>query len=237
MRRRTLIAPLVFYAALVLLLVVAPQVLAKRDTSTTCTGTLARVTIADVTVPAGATCRLGDATVNGTVVVQGDAYFEASATKIAGSVRASGALTVFLNGGTFVSGSLLVDQTAQVFLYKTSVGGVARVSGSLAPGYGHVQLCDSAAGGIEVTGSGPDVLVGDPAAGCPGNEVKNDVVISNNDTASELAVSGNVIGGSLLVTDNVGTSPKRVMGNNVLGQVDLSGNAVPFDASGQARTP
>lgn len=233
MRRRRLLIPLVFYGALVLLLIVAPQVLAKRDTTTTCTGSLSHATMADLNVPEGAVCRVSGSTVNGSVTVERDAYFEASATKINGAVRAAHTLTVFLHDGTVVSGNVIVEDTAQLFLYKATVGGTAKVTGAAAPGYGHVQVCNTSVGAIEIRASGPDVMVGDPEAGCPGNRVGKDVVITRNHTMSELDVSGNVIGGSLLVTDNTGSSPKRVMNNSVLGRIDLSNNASPFDASAQ----
>jgi len=238
MRRRLLVVLFVFYSALVFLLILAPQVFAKRDTAATCTGTLSHATTADITVPKGAVCRVSGSTVNGSVTVQRDAYFEAWTTKISGTVRASGALTVFLHDGTSVAGSVLVDGTGQLFLYKTSVGGTAKVTGAVAPGYGHVQVCDTAAGAIEVSGSGPAILVGDPQAACPGNRVRKDVVVVSNNTVSELDVSGNLVAGSLLVTGNRGDSPKHVANNTVQGQIDLSNNAAPFGASSNsAGTP
>lgn len=230
MRRRFLIVLIVFYATLVLALILAPQVLAKRDVTTTCTGTLAHATTGDLTVPKGAVCRVSGSTVNGSVTVERDAYFEAWSTKVSGTVRASGAMTVFLHDGTSVAGSVLVDGTSQLFLYRTTVGGIAKVTGAVAPGYGHVQMCDTAAGGIEIRGSGPDILVGGPQAACPGNRVKRDVVVVGNDTMSELNVSGNTITGSLLVTENRGVSPKQVLDNTVQGRIDLSNNSAPFDS-------
>jgi hypothetical protein len=233
MRRRLLVAIVVGYASLVGVLVFGPRVLADRSTvaGTSCTGTLSRVTAVALTVPAGAVCRVTASTINGSVIVQRDAYFEASGTAIYGGLRAKGALTVFLHDGTSVSGSVLADSTPQLFLYKTTIGGTVRVTNAVAPGFGHVQVCETTAGQIAVSGSGPDVLVGDPPAGCPGNTVKNDVSITGNETMSELQVSGNQIAGSLYVTDNTGTSPKHVLNNKVLGTVDLSGNAVPFDSA------
>src|SRR3979411_2980143 len=97
MRRRLLVVLAVFYAALVGLLIVAPQVLAKRDTTQTCTGALSHATTGEITVPVGAVCRVSGSTGNGSVTVLRDAYFEAWGTKISGSVNASGALTVFLH--------------------------------------------------------------------------------------------------------------------------------------------
>jgi hypothetical protein len=233
MRRRLLVAIVVGYASVVAVLVFGPRVLADRSAVavTTCTGTLSRASAIAITVPSGAVCRITASTVNGSVIVQRDAYFEASGTAIHGGVRATGALTVFLHDGTSVSGSVLVDSTPQLFLYKATIGGIVRVTNAVAAGFGHVQVCETTAGQIAVSGSGPDVLVGDPPAGCPGNTVKSDVSITGNETMSELQVSGNQVAGSLYVRDNTGTSPKNVLNNKVQGTVDLSGNAVPFKAA------
>ena len=238
MKRRFLVAMLVFYLALVALVIVTPQVLAMRSATppnpTSCTGALAHATTTGLTVPDGAVCRVSGSTVNGAVAVGRQAYFEASNTKINGTVHATGAITIFLHDQTWVTGSLLVDGASQLFLYRTRVSGRLQVSGSNAPGFGHVQLCDTTAGEIAVTGSGPDVLIGDPPGGCPGNQVTNDLVVVSNDVRTELVVSGNVIGGSLLVSGNVGDSAKHVTNNSVQGRVDLQGNAAPFDSSNNA---
>jgi hypothetical protein len=233
MRRRLLAAVLVFYAALVVVLVFAPQVLARRDpaAATTCTGALGHATTNDLTVPAGAVCRLSFSTVKGTVTVGNDAYFEAVDTKITGAIRATGALTVFLHDGTSVGANVLVNGAAQLYLYRSTVDGTIRVVGAAAPGFGHVQVCDTTAGGIEIRASGPDLLVGDPAARCPGNHVKNDVLIVGNQPQSDLQVSGNVIAGSLVVRQNTGTAAKVVANNTVEGSMDLSYNSEPFTAS------
>ncbi len=222
-------AMLVSYSALVAALVFGPQVLAKLSTApaTPCTATMLRATTADLTVPPGAICRVTGSTVNGSVTVQRDAYFEASGTRITGSIRATGALTVFLHGGTSVAGSVLITQTPQLFLYQTTVVGSVKVAGAIAPGFGHVQVCDTTAGRIDVRGSGPDVLVGDPPGGCPGNRVKSDVFIAGNVTMSELEVSGNTISGSLTVAGNTGAAAQHVTANTVGGAVNVSGGAAP----------
>ena len=238
MRRRFLVALFVFYSALVVVLILAPQVLAKRatagalTTTTTCTGTLTHATTAALTVPDGAVCRVSDSTVNGSVTVLRDAYFEAWDTKISGSVQATGALTVFLHDQSSVDGSVLVDGASQLFLYKTNVVGTVRVIRTVGPGFGHVQVCDTTASGIDVRASGPDVLVGYPQGGCPGNLVRKDVLIVGNDARSELQVSGNIIAGSLVVSANSGQASKTVSNNTVQGRIDLSNNVAPFDSSG-----
>jgi hypothetical protein len=234
MRRRFVVTLFVFYAALVVLLIIAPQVLADRANTpapTSCTGTLVHAKTASLTVPVGAVCRVSGSVVNGSVIVQRDAYFEAWDTKINGSVQATGALTVFLHDQTSVSGSLVVDGAAQLFLYKTTLGGKVTVLRSVGPGFGHVQICATAAAGIDIRASGPDVLVGDPQGGCPGNRVRNDVFVMGNDARSELEVSGNTVTGSLIVIGNTGPAPKAVTNNVVAGSVDLSNNADPFSSS------
>jgi hypothetical protein len=239
MRRRLLVAVLVFYATMVAALIVAPQVLAKRnaDATTTCRGALAHATIRDLTVPDGAVCRISGSTVNGSVTVYRNAYFEAWDTRVKGTIHATDALTVFLHDQTSVTGSVLVDGAAQLFLYRTTVGGTVRITHAVAPGYGHVQVCETRAGGIEITASGPDVLVGDPERGCPGNTVTGDVVIVDNNVASELQVSGNIVSGSLLVTNTTGAAPKNVTNNTLQGRLDLSNNSAPFDASNNQSGP
>jgi hypothetical protein len=217
------------------MLILGPQAVAKRTPAastplgtTSCTGSLTRTTTGDITVPNGGVCRISSSTVNGSVTVLRDAYFEAGDTKINGSIRAADSLTVFLHDATTVRGSVVVDSAAQLFLYKSRVGGTVTVNSALAPGFGHVQVCDTAAGGIDVRGSGPDVLLGDPEAGCVGNSVGNDVWVVGNSATSELEVSGNTIGGSLVVTDNTGQAPKNVTANIVQGRIDLSNNSAPF---------
>ena len=238
MRRRFLVALFVFYSALVVVLILAPQVLAKRtpagaaSTTATCTGTVTHTTTLALTVPDGDICRVSDSTINGSVTVLRDAYFEASNTKISGSVQATSALTVFLHDQSWVNGSVLVDGASQLFLYKTTVGGTVRVIRAVGPGFGHVQLCDTTASGIDVRASGPDVLVGDPQGGCPGNLVWKDVLVVGNEARSELQVSGNIIAGSLVVTANTGQGTKTVSNNTVQGHIDLSKNVSPFESSG-----
>jgi hypothetical protein len=233
MKRRFLVAGVGFYAVLVAVLVFGPQVLALRSAPpvTTCTGTMAHATTSDLVVPEGAVCRLSASTVNGNVSVQADGYFEAIGTKIYGNVGATGSLSVYLWEGTTVSGKVDVQGAKQLFLYDTTVGGMVRVDHADAPGFGHIQICAAAAGSLQVAGSGPDILVGDPPGGCAGNAFRNDVVVSGNDTRSELQVSGNTIGGSLTVTGNTGFSPKNVTNNSVQGNLDLTGNTLPFASS------
>lgn len=233
MRRRVVVAVVVFYAAIVAVLVFGPQVLAKRSTTTTttCTGTLAHAAVDDLIVPDGSVCRVNASTVDGSVTVGQDAYFEAAGTEIRGSVRATGATTVFLRDATSVRGSVVISGTQQLFLYKTTVAGTVKITDAVAAGFGHVQVCQTVAGQIEVRGSGPDVLIGDPAGGCPGNLVKQNVLVEANNTTSELEVSGNTIDGSLVVTNNTGGSPKHVVDNTVIGIVDIAGNAQPFESA------
>jgi hypothetical protein len=106
-----------------------------------------------------------------------------------------------------------------------------KVTRALAPGFGHVQVCETAAGSIEISGSGPDVLIGDPQGGCEGNVVGKDTVIAGNSAISELEVSGNTVAGSLVVTDNTGRAPKNVTNNVVQGSIELSNNVAPFASS------
>lgn len=82
---------------------------------------------------------------------------------------------------------------------------------------------------------GPDVLVGDPAAGCGGNTITNgDLLVASNTTNSEVYVIGNTTqNGDIGVWGNSGAGPGLVTGNNApKGDLYCSGNSAPFNGSG-----
>ncbi|HXA41285.1 MAG TPA: hypothetical protein VNV65_00070 [Candidatus Solibacter sp.] len=218
------------YLALVILLVSAPQVLASDNV--TCTGTLTNATAGNVTVPAGAVCRLNGSTVKGSVSVLQNAYFEASHTRISGGLSAIGALTVFLRDQSSIGGGLVATGTAQLLVSGARIGGDLSDADAIASGFGHAQVCGASVGGaLTVTDVGPDILIGDPGADCQGNSVGRGLSLTRNVTAGELQVAGNTVHGDLVVQENTGTSPKTVQNNSGSGQLICSGNAAPFVGS------
>jgi hypothetical protein len=215
------------YVAVVVLLISAPKVLANSNV--TCNGTMSNVTTDNVVVPSGGVCRLNFATVKGSVTVEQNAYFEASQTTVLGDLTAANALTVFLRNKTSVAGSVNVVATQQLFVYQASVHGPLSATNAVAPGFGHAQVCGSQlGGGVEVSGIGPDVLIGDPAAGCDGNVITGPLSVTGSSAATELAVAGNKVAGNISVLNNLGAGPKKVQDNTSTGGLSCLGNDAPF---------
>ena len=198
----------------------------------TCEATHTGVTVDEVIVPADGSCTLVDVTVTGDVHVASNAYFEARNSEIGGNVRGNQALTVFLDTGTTVGGSVKTHETAQVFVFNATVGGDVEIERTSEV----VQVCGTTVdhGDIEVERSGTDLLVGDPQAqDCAGNTVtQGDVEIERNFTDVEFVVRGNAIGGDLEVKRNTGPVEKFVQDNTGGDELECEGNEDPFTASG-----
>ena len=194
-----------------------------------CNETVTGGTFNNVAVPANGSCTLIDSTVSGDVSVTTNGYFEASNTDISGKVRANNAQTLFIDNDTTVGRDIKSGRTAQVFIYDSTVGrGIAADDGTEV-----VQICGNlvAAGGIHVTDSGPDILVGDPLADCGGNTVTGDIEVSRNFVDVELVVRGNTVSDkNLEVIKNLGPADKIVEGNTGGKQVNCRTNDAPFTA-------
>jgi hypothetical protein len=218
--------------ALVVLLSAAAPAAAKHRF--TCDSVQTGVTVRDVSVAADASCTLRDSTVTGDVRVSRDAFLEVSGTEIAGKVRADRALTLFLDTGTTVGGSVRTYRTGQVFIFNAAVGGDVEIerSGEV------VQVCGTTLerGDLEVERSGTDLLIGDPQAeGCAGNTVnRGDVEIERNFTDIEFVVRGNTIAGDLEVERNTGPVEKFVQDNVGGEELECEHNEAPFTASGNS---
>ena len=200
-----------------------------------CNKTVSGGTInSNVSVPAGAVCILNGVTVNGSVSAGSNAYFESNGSKISGSVLGNQALTLYAWNHSAIGGVLAGYKTSQLFLYDSSVAQDVGAANSVAPGYGHFQICGSTLGGnLGVAYMGPDILIGDPAAGCGSNSIKHDVFASYNGADGEVYVIGNtVLQGDMFVSNNTGVGDKRVQNNTVSGDLNCSGNSSPFTASG-----
>jgi hypothetical protein len=192
-------------------LVAAP---APAGASVQCNGILKGVSVRDVTVPRAGTCVLVDSRVAGDVTAAADSYVQAIHTNIGGDINATGAQTVFIEGGSKVRGDLRANAVAQVLVFATTVRGDVRVRRST----DQVFICGSTVerGSIEISRSGRDILVGDHRSGdCGGNFVRRgNLTVARNNTDVELVVSGNLFPrGNLTVSGNTGPSEKIVHGN------------------------
>jgi hypothetical protein len=200
----------------------------------TCQATETGVTVDEVIVPADSACTLVNSKVTGDVHVASNAFFQADNSAIGGNVRGNQALTVFLNTGTTVGGSVKTRGTAQVFVFNAAVGGDLDVEETTEV----VQVCGTTVerGDLEVERSGTDLLIGDPQAeACAGNTVtRGDVEIERNFTDVEFVVRGNTIGGDLEVNRNSGPAEKFVQDNVGGDELECERNETPFSASGNS---
>lgn len=200
----------------------------------TCNGTYTGGTYSSVTVPANGVCILNGVSVSGGATVGSKAYLESNGSTFGTDIVGNSALTIYLHGNSSVTGgNLAAASSAQVFVYNSSVHGNIGASNSVAPGYGHFQICGSSVvGNTSVSGFGPDILIGDPAASCGANTLMGDVALSSNPDYNELYLIGNSIRGDVTVSSNTGIGDKRVNSNTIHGNLSCSGNSAPFNGSG-----
>jgi hypothetical protein len=220
--------------------------------TTDCTTDLGDQTITgDLVVPAGATCVLAGATVEGSITVLADGWLDATSVTVTGDVVATDPYGVLLDGARVdgdVSAYTAGSRVGFLYLNDLHVGGSVAAGGldveitgsDIAGGVttqaatyvdlhqtgvkGDVAIADSdwgvsvagavVGGGLSVTGSSRDVLVGATADGAA-------------DTW------GNTVGGDLTLTGN--TANLRVAGTTVLGTIRLAEND-PAAAFGPGNT-
>ena len=198
-----------------------------------CNGMLTHVTIRNhVEVPPDGVCTLIDSAVNGAVHVRDGGYFQATSTSVLGDVEASEALTVFIDGGSRIGGSVTANETAQVSLFDSTIAGRIGIYRS----HDTVNVCGTTVkgAGIGIARSRSDILVGDPlAVGCAGNRVtRGSVLLWKNSVDVAFVVRGNRIPrGRLHVVGNKGPSDKFVQKNTARKGIRCTGNLAPFAGS------
>jgi hypothetical protein len=197
-----------------------------------CDGVFTGETLRNVVVPRDGSCTLIDSTVDGSVKVRTNGFFQASNTDIDGSVRGYDALTIFLDQGSTVGGSVRAYDTFQVFLFDIAVDDHVVVHGS----DDRVHICGNTIddGDIRVSDSGRDILIGDPkAVDCAGNTLNDgEIHAEDNFTDVEFVIRGNTIDDDLHVFDNDGPSDKFVEDNVGGDELSCYRNDEPFSASG-----
>jgi hypothetical protein len=195
-------------------LVVLGSTVAQAAT-TDCTADLGDQTIAgDLVVPAGATCVLAGATVEGSITVLADGWLDATSVTVTGDVVATDPYGVLLDG-TRVDGdvSAYTSGSRVGFLYLNDL----HVGGSVA------------AGGLDVEITGSDIAGGVTTQAATYVDllqtgVKGDVAIDGSDWG--VNVAGAVVGGGLAVT---GSSRDVLIGATTDGAADTWGNTVGGD--------
>jgi len=220
--------------------------------TTDCTSDLGDQTITgDVTVPAGATCVLAGATVQGSITVGADGWLDATSVTVTGDVVATDPYGVLLDG-TRVDGDVSAYTTGSRvgFLYLNDL----EVGGSVAAGGLDVEVTGSdITGGLTTqaatyvdllqTGVGGEVAIADSAWGVDvaGAVVGGSLSVTGSSrdvlvgaTADGAAGTwGNTVGGDLVLSGN--TANLRVAGTTVLGTIRLAEND-PAAAFGPGNT-
>jgi hypothetical protein len=88
-----------------------------------CDGTVGAVSVAEVYVPAGATCTLMGTQVDGSVSVAADGALIATGVQVGGDVGSDGARAVEIANGSTISGSLLLQDGWSSSVIGSTVGG------------------------------------------------------------------------------------------------------------------
>jgi hypothetical protein len=202
---------------------------------TICNSTLTGATVHNnVEVPVNGICVINNSVIDGGVTVDQGGYFESNHSNIGGDVLGNAALTLYVHDHSYIGGNVVAYQTPQLFLYDSTVKENAAGYGAVSPGFGHFQVCGNNIGkSIGLSKFGPDILIGDPAGGCAGNKLGQDIWVVQNTTSSELTVRGNTLAnGGLHVVNNNGSSAKFVQNNKLPnGTLECSGNTSPFTGS------
>jgi hypothetical protein len=88
-----------------------------------CRGSLGAVTVDNLRVPDGATCRLTGTYVKGTVKVESRATLVADGIRVVGNVQAEDATRVVVRAGSRVGGSVQIVQGGSARIVRTTVNG------------------------------------------------------------------------------------------------------------------
>ena len=88
-----------------------------------CAGTLGSITVDNLRVPAGKTCKLNGTRVQGTIKVENNATLVATNVRVVGNVQGEGAKMVKVLGGSTVGGSIQVVQGRAAVIDRSNVNG------------------------------------------------------------------------------------------------------------------
>jgi len=151
------------------------------------------------------------------------------------TISGSHATLVIAAGGTTcvrdaqVRGTLLATSGARVFIERSTVGGAIVADAPALFG-----MCGSTVrGSVSVHDANGQVFVGQSSAACGANSVSGAVIVRN--AGHTVDVIGNMVGGSLLVSDNNG-GHTRVARNVVHGSLVCHANEPPPTNAGQPNT-
>jgi hypothetical protein len=183
----------------------SPIAAASRDENFNCRGTVSG-TFANVFVPAGATCKLQNATVNGNVLARERSRLYVSNTRVAGNIDGVEARVVQVKGGSLEGSIQIADGSSAGELGAAVYGGTVLTQGN-------IQIIKMNTGTIRIA----DVRLR-----------KGNIKVEENSTGSSLEVVRNQVAQNIQVNKNRGSGRKVVKGNRVFQIVQCKENTSPF---------
>ena len=180
----------------------------------------------DVTVSDnGFGCILSQVTVNGNVHISAGAFADLSFSTINGSVIVDTGGQAHIVG-SHVTGSVTGTGSSFITVFNSKVDHDLTSNPAT---YGVAMICGTTVGGNFTDSAASDTTfpstIGDPTGPipCAGNKITGNMTLSGN--AEQIIVHGNIVGGSIVVTNNSSTAPFDIR-NNKANSLSCSGNAV-----------
>jgi len=183
----------------------SPTAAISTDENFNCRGTVSG-TFANVFVPAGATCRLQNSTVNGNVLARERSRLYVSATRVAGNIDGVEARVVQVQGGSLGGSIQIADGSSPGELGAAVYGGTVLTQGN-------IQIKKMSTGKIRIA----DVKLR-----------KGNIKVEENFTSSSLEVVRNYVAQNIQVWKNRGSGQKTVRSNRVLQIIQCKENTSPF---------
>lgn len=183
--------------------------------SVTCSSTIIGGTLPNVVVPAGQTCFISNATINGNVLGEVDSKTFIVTTTINGNVEGQDAemvqlINVIVNGNVGIVGGE-VDDIAP-FTFDYSICGT------------HVT------GNVSITGSGGDAFVYTSPASCGSRTTQIDGNLRIEGNSARVRVIGIIVGRNAAIVNNTSATEKTIINNAIGKNLTCSGNTAPLTA-------
>jgi hypothetical protein len=182
--------------------------------SVTCSSTINGGTLPNVVVPAGQTCTISNATINGNVLGEIDSKTFIITTTINGNVEGQDAemvqlINVIVNGNVGIVGGE-VDDIAP-FTFDYAICGT-RVTGN-----------------VSITGSGGDAFVY-TSANCGSRTTQIDGNLRIEGNSARVRVIGIIVGRNAAIVNNTSATEKTIINNAIGKNLTCSGNTAPLTA-------
>lgn len=185
---------------------------ARAADSVTCSSTISGGTLPNVVVPAGQTCTITGATINGNVLGEIDSKTFIITSTINGNVEGQDAemiqlINVIVNGNVGIVGGEVDDVTPFTFDYA---------------------ICGTqVTGNVSITGSGGDAFVyTSPNCGSRTTQIDGNLRIEGN--TARVRMIGIIVGNNATILNNTSATEKTLINSSIGKNLTCSGNADPL---------